>query len=182
MLQAKCIIMIGSPSKAVLNSQDTTSRVRRTRTHADAQLHNWHCSFKLFLEMARGQISRCFGGAKRAVCFFRRISVWREWWSYKHMCNLYESIFDTFETRTLKVMREFGVFGCIWYILLQAIFVAILAAAAGDSWRCCAFLAFIALPSKSSWTVLASSLAVLVNSLIFFPPAQTQCVRISIEK
>lgn len=69
MLQAKCIIMIGSPSKAVLNSQDTTSRVRRTRTHADAQLHNWHCSFKLFLEMARGQISRCFGGAKRAVCF-----------------------------------------------------------------------------------------------------------------
>lgn len=94
--------------------------------------------------------------------------IWSERWCYKPMWNLYESVFDTFDTRTLKVMWEFGVFGYIWYIFLQAIFIAILAAAAGDSWRCCAFLAFIALPSKSSWTALASSLTVLFNSSYSF--------------
>ena len=99
MLQAYCIILFGSPSKSVSNSQDTTSRVRWTRTHADAQLHNWHCSFKLFLEMACGQISRCFTGAKRAVCFVRWIWIWRylKW------------------TMMLQTYVE-SVWICIWYI------------------------------------------------------------------
>ena len=98
MLQAYCIILFGSPSKSVSNSQDTTSRVRWT-PHADAQLHNWHCSFKLFLEMACGQISRCFGGAKRAVCFVRWIWIWRylKW------------------TMMLQTYVE-SVWICIWYI------------------------------------------------------------------
>ena len=145
------------------------------------QLHNWHCSFKLFLEMARGQIFKiAFGGAKRAVCFFPpNFQFEGNDDPTKHMCNLYESIFDTFDTRTLKgdariwcIRMYFGISCC------KPSSFAILAAAAGDSWRCCAFLAFIALPSKSSWDSACLKPRSFSSILWYsFPPAQTQCVR-----